>query len=408
MNLEVIKKSCDQYTKATKIKCNYVDIDSKKNGECDLKTCNLCKRLNELGFKKENCLDTFRYSYYQAERFGGKYIFFCSIGLVHWCSVVKLEDNTKGLVVAGPVTIINPQEFIEDEILPKISEVDGKTAIELYNIALKIQTVEPSVITSLSEVLHSSLQYELSCKKVNADLDKNFVDNVKNLKDSEDVMTSYSLALEKELLNLIKQSNEEKAKAVLNEILASIFVSQGINLKILRSRVFELTVLLSRAVLEVGVEVEEVFGLNCYLLDDIYTIDDLDELLRWSNNILNKFMDLVFGLRNIKNRDIIFKAIAYLNKNYMCRVTLEEVAEHVALSPAYFSSLFKKELGVNFSDFLNKIRIDNSKELLSDNKIKLVEIAYIVGFESQSYFSKVFKKTEGMTPKQFRQANVIK
>ena len=405
-NLETIDKICNHYEKVTNIKCDYIPLDKIKSGEYK-SSCALCKKLVSLGVMKENCIDIFKYSNYQAQRFGGKYIFFCSIGLAHWCSNVSLGNDDNGIIVAGPVTIINPQEYIEDEIFPKLDVVDPKIAIELYNLAQKIPKIEPDIVTSLSEILHNSVQYEIIKQIPYKELDINLVDNVKELKITGEIPNHYSISKEKELLSLIKQSNEKKAKEILNEVLTSLFVSEGLNLKILRSRVFELIVLLSRTVVEVGVEIEEVFGINCYLLDDVYRIDDLDELLRWSNDILNKFMDLVFGLKNIKNKDIIFKSIAYLNKNYMCHVTLEQVAEHVALSPAYFSSVFKKEMQVNFSDYLNKIRIENSKKLLLDSNIKLVEISYLVGFESQSYFTKVFKKSEGITPKQYRQANVI-
>lgn len=406
INTDVVKTICENYEKATKIRCSFILINQFIDNY-EGSYCNLCKKLENIGVKKDKCEDIYRYSYYQAQRFGGKYIFFCSMGLTYWCSTIDLGEDAKGIIVAGPVTIINPKEYLEDEILPKVEGIEPKTIIELYELAQEIPKVEPDVITSLSEILHSVVQYKINSKKEEFELDRNFVDNVKTFKLTGEETHNYSIAKEKELLLAIKQSNEKKSKELLNEVLASMFVSRGMNLKILRNRVYELTVLLSRAVMEVGVEKEEVFGINCHLLDDIYKIDDLDELLRWSNNILNKFMDLVFGLKSIKNKDIIFKSIAYINKNYMCHVTLEKVADYVALSPAYFSSLFKKEMKVNFSDYLNKVRIDNSKEILMDNRIKLVEISYLVGFESQSYFTKVFKKAEGITPKQYRQANIV-
>ena len=74
-----------------------------------------------------------------------------------------------------------------------------------------------------------------------------------------------------------------------------------------------------------------------------------------------------------------------------------------SLNPSYFSSIFKKEVGVSFSNYLNKIRIEQSKLLLKNTDSSIVEIALEVGFEDQSYFSKVFKNLTKMTPKQYRQ-----
>lgn len=404
--IESAKNICKHYSAATKMKCDFILIDNIDDEQC-IYGCDLCKKLSEMGITKKKCIDVYKYSYYQAERFGGEYIFFCSIGLMHWCTVVDLGEQGKGLFVSGPVTLVDQNEFLEDEVFSKIGEIEPNLAIELYKLAQEIPRCEPDTVTSLSKVLFNLAQYELSPRKKDIEPDKEFVDNVNLLKNVDELEYSYSIEKEKELLSAIKQLDEEKARRVMNEILASIFVIEGVDLKVLRSRVFELVVLLSRTVMEVGVEIDEVFGINCYLLDDIYEINDLDELLHWSNNILKKFMDLVFGLRDIKNKDIIFKAIAYINKNYMNRISLEEVSEHIALSPAYFSSIFKKEMDINFSDYLNKIRIENSKKLLLDSSIKLVDIAYLVGFSSQSYFTKVFKELEGITPGQYRQSNII-
>ena len=76
----------------------------------------------------------------------------------------------------------------------------------------------------------------------------------------------------------------------------------------------------------------------------------------------------------------------------------------VYLSPAYFSRVFKKEMGVTFNSFLNEVRIEKSKSLLRNNDLKMVDIALMVGFESQSYFTKVFKKITGISPLQYRYA----
>ncbi|NLU08393.1 MAG: helix-turn-helix transcriptional regulator, partial [Clostridiales bacterium] len=94
---------------------------------------------------------------------------------------------------------------------------------------------------------------------------------------------------------------------------------------------------------------------------------------------------------------------AYINKNYRNNITLDTVANMVHLNSSYFSSIFKKEIGMNFSSYLNKIRIEQSMFLLRNTDYSILNIALEVGFEDQSYFSKVFKNFTGMTPKQYRQ-----
>ncbi len=78
----------------------------------------------------------------------------------------------------------------------------------------------------------------------------------------------------------------------------------------------------------------------------------------------------------------------------------------VYLSPSYFSRIFKEETQRTFVVFLNEVRIAHSKKLLRDKTIKLVDIAAMVGFEDQSYFTKVFKKQQAVTPLQYRKAHL--
>lgn len=103
-----------------------------------------------------------------------------------------------------------------------------------------------------------------------------------------------------------------------------------------------------------------------------------------------------------KNSDIIQNALHFITNNYAYRITLSDVASEAHLNPAYFSSLFKQITGISFKEYLNLIRIEESKRLLTKTEFSIVDIAMGIGFEDQSYFSKVFKKYTGLTPKQFR------
>ena len=84
------------------------------------------------------------------------------------------------------------------------------------------------------------------------------------------------------------------------------------------------------------------------------------------------------------------------------QITLDETAEHVHLHPSYFSTLFKQSTGSSFKEYLNMVRIEESKRLLANTDFSIIDIAIAAGFEDQSYFSKVFKKYTGITPKQYR------
>jgi YesN/AraC family two-component response regulator len=95
-------------------------------------------------------------------------------------------------------------------------------------------------------------------------------------------------------------------------------------------------------------------------------------------------------------------AINYIEQNYNKKLSLEEVANYVNINTYYFSSIFKKDTGMCFTDYLQKVRIENSKKLLMQPQYKIYQIAEKIGFTDEKYYFKVFKKYTGITPSQYR------
>ncbi len=91
----------------------------------------------------------------------------------------------------------------------------------------------------------------------------------------------------------------------------------------------------------------------------------------------------------------------YIEENYGRDISLEDVANHVFLSPGYFSRFFKQQTGENFSDFLIRVRINHAIRLLQDRKYKIYEISSMVGYSSSQYFNRQFRQVTGYSPKEY-------
>jgi len=100
--------------------------------------------------------------------------------------------------------------------------------------------------------------------------------------------------------------------------------------------------------------------------------------------------------------DAVERALNYIHTNYGRDISLSEVAGHVCLSPTYFSTLFTRTAGTNFSDYLRTYRLERAKTMLSSGSVSVQEIAARVGFRSSAYFIKNFSDAFGMTPGEFR------
>ena len=107
--------------------------------------------------------------------------------------------------------------------------------------------------------------------------------------------------------------------------------------------------------------------------------------------------------RRSGHRSFVLHAQTFIDSRYgQPDLTLEEVASAVQVSPGYLSRLLKRETGFSFVDYLTRVRITKAMQLMSDPAIKVYEVAEAVGYQSQHYFSRAFKRVFGRSPVEYR------
>jgi two-component system response regulator YesN len=142
------------------------------------------------------------------------------------------------------------------------------------------------------------------------------------------------------------------------------------------------------------------------LFGDLATLTTVGKAKRWFTSLCVTLHQLLVGARQASHIQFISEA-----KNLIARhfdepgFGLDEICEMIGISPSYFSSTFKREVGLSFVQYLTAIRMDRAKELLAKTESKTYEIAEAVGFTEPNYFSFSFKRHVGLSPSQYRQAN---
>lgn len=136
---------------------------------------------------------------------------------------------------------------------------------------------------------------------------------------------------------------------------------------------------------------------------ELYT----DNMVRYAVSLLlmeitQEYLDMTNGKVNV-NR-LIASVEEWINSNCHKQLSLAEIAEKFHYNPEYLSMLFKKETGVTITHFINKSRLNISKSLLADSRVSIKEAAFSCGFNDEKYFMRMFKKCEGMTPLEYRNA----
>lgn len=126
-----------------------------------------------------------------------------------------------------------------------------------------------------------------------------------------------------------------------------------------------------------------------------------------SARIRDDFKDIFKEMRSLRfertNGDsaVITKALEYINNNYGSEISLNTLSDHLCISTAHFSRIFKRDTGKNFKDYVTDFRINKAKELFAKGRYSVKEVSYKVGFQNPLYFGQVFKRNVGMTPHEY-------
>lgn len=128
----------------------------------------------------------------------------------------------------------------------------------------------------------------------------------------------------------------------------------------------------------------------------------MDQLEYFTKDIMQRIFDFFHDKNPLNNSNLVENAKKVIESNYAGDISLEQVARHVHLSPAYLSELFKKETGMSFIDYKTIIRIENAKRLINSTPLNIYEISTRVGYSDPKYFSKLFKKITGKTVFEFK------
>ena len=142
-------------------------------------------------------------------------------------------------------------------------------------------------------------------------------------------------------------------------------------------------------------------GLSLYgQIEKLGTVDEMAEaVVPFVNNVSKNFVDTLSN----NTQNVAQQAMEYINTNFQQEeLSLISVASSISVSAGYLSALFKKETGINFSDYLTRVRMETAMQLLRTTDLRTYEIAYRTGFSSPHYFSISFKKYTGKSPSEYR------
>lgn len=167
-----------------------------------------------------------------------------------------------------------------------------------------------------------------------------------------------------------------------------------------RNQIYRILLIVLEQIKKNDISFENIFE-PPFSLEEVLEVTNRKELELYAALWLNHLMQAMYKYKKINNHFLIEQALQYIEEHYGENIMLDDIASYLEVSSFYLSKLFKKATGRNFTDLLAEKRVEKAKTLLR-SQMSVKEITFAVGFNSQNYFTKVFKKYCGITPTEYK------
>ncbi len=206
--------------------------------------------------------------------------------------------------------------------------------------------------------------------------------------------------------SLLSNRQYQQCMAYVDTLFSEYLQSASITPSVLRNQAIELAVYILNALRAHNLDISKIVGDDTVLFFKIFSFSNTRDLHLWMNRFLSA------SIEALENTDTLYspcvaRAVEYIKAHYAQGLSLKTVANNLKINAAYLGQLFKAETTRSFSVFLNEIRIENAKKLLTGTNLTLSTISQRCGYPNTSYFYNVFKKLTGQTPSQYRRSTRV-
>ncbi|MFD0619955.1 response regulator [Paenibacillus sp. GCM10027629] len=264
-----------------------------------------------------------------------------------------------------------------------------------------------TVTIGIGSACVSLQEIAVSYQKAISALDYRFLigkDNVISLSDlegSDKSPVEISNDWEKKLVLALKTGTAEEVDLVIEDCIR--------NLKLARIPMQTCLIYIQKIGITLMSTINELGGLELFInpinpFDEIFTFKTLIDIELWLKGICKQLIGCITGKRNNISKNKVILAEDYIMGNYSKEtLSVNDVCQHLQMSPSYFGTIFKSHTGETFIEYLTRIRIEKAMELLKYSDFKTYEIANKTGYRDPHYFSLIFKKRTGLSSTEYRE-----
>ncbi|MGH4051595.1 MAG: response regulator [Clostridium sp.] len=230
---------------------------------------------------------------------------------------------------------------------------------------------------------------------------KNSIISVKDIDVSGDRTFRYPHKILEDLIKYIKIGAVERVEEIFDSFIEEIRNKNPNLPKLIKSYLSEFIFSISKELMVEEISIKEILGDELEYVNKLNSLETLSEAKDKLKKVIIEITNYIFNLRKVNEKRNIDLINDYINENYMKDISLNNISKHIFISPSYISTLIKEHYNENFVDRVTRLRVEEAKLLLLSGRDKVYEIADKVGYKDRRYFSEIFKKCTGLTPKEY-------
>ena len=368
--------------------------------ECNIEE-NFCRHcpLNASMNENKSCGEMHVRAIEEAGRFDGVYIYTCKMGLVFWTVPLFKEGFYNGS--------LRGSGYLGHDVQPDSASLSE----EFFKRLMKAKRADADKVKSMAEMLllcaaslsSGSGDYHAMLRR-RAEQQRGINFRLASLKAKYKlgIPNGYQIRHEQQLFAFLSRGELESATFCLDDLLAAMLFSNQDNFNYLRLRALELAILMLRAEKDSGYADDMVSQARCPFIRQIKKAKTFEDLADVLHSLVRQVAGSIAPFRGIPHAAAMRRVERFIQKNFTRKISLSEIASVAGLSAPYFSTIFREEMGENFSTYLNRLRIEKAKYMLLKTGLSLSDIACACCFADQGWFSRQFKSFTGISPGNYR------
>ncbi|OMF03888.1 hypothetical protein BK129_21390 [Paenibacillus amylolyticus] len=307
-------------------------------------------------------------------------------------SVMNFHDLSSAMLVIAP----------QDEPVKSQALLWGRELVEVIGrtLKMKVTLMVSRPAASLQELPGRFVEMEQAVAYRSVEEGSQILDLEDEACFSKNEAASYPLGLERELLQAVRLGKQAEAERVLEQFMSEITRTGSTEFQV-QQMMLQLLGSIQHMMLQTGVTPYKLFGgYNMY--EQLSGIREPVQMKQWMmNEVLIPYIQEVEVRSQEPLKLVVERTMLYIDTHYRSDISLENCADEEQMTPYALSKAFKQVSGINFIDYLTRVRMDAAKQLLRETTMKINDVAAAVGYQ-HSYFNRIFKKQEGVTPSQYR------